>query len=218
MYTVYKHTSPNGKIYIGVTSQRLSARFGKNGSKYEYNKLFYEDILNYGWNNIKHEVILETENAEEAHDAERKLIAEYHSNNIKYGYNLSIGGGGGKAGYGKAIFCIETGEQFDMAKTAEEKTGISRMHIGACCRNERITAGGFHWAFVGDENADKKLERAKRKRVGKMIQCIETGETFTSRFDACAKTGLSIQTINRGLAPKGKYYRKMHFKYFDEVN
>ena len=34
-YTVYKHTSPHGKVYIGITSQSPIRRWRKDGSGYK---------------------------------------------------------------------------------------------------------------------------------------------------------------------------------------
>ncbi len=36
-YCVYMHTAPNGKVYIGITSQKPSQRFGR-GRGYWHNK------------------------------------------------------------------------------------------------------------------------------------------------------------------------------------
>ena len=52
-YTVYKHTSPSGKVYIGVTSLRPKERWS-GGAGYVKNKHFYRAIKKYGWENIKH--------------------------------------------------------------------------------------------------------------------------------------------------------------------
>ena len=42
-YTVYKHTSPSGKVYIGITCCPVEKRWGKNGSKYK-TQPFYDSI------------------------------------------------------------------------------------------------------------------------------------------------------------------------------
>ena len=53
-YTVYKHTFPNNKVYIGITSQSVSRRW-RNGEGYRNKQqLIYRAILKYGWDNIKH--------------------------------------------------------------------------------------------------------------------------------------------------------------------
>ena len=47
-YCVYKHTSPNGMVYIGITRQNPIKRW-MNGKGYSYNTYFYNAILKYGW-------------------------------------------------------------------------------------------------------------------------------------------------------------------------
>lgn len=39
-YTVYRHTSPSGKVYIGITSMNPEKRWGKNGYGYRRQKYF----------------------------------------------------------------------------------------------------------------------------------------------------------------------------------
>ena len=58
MYCVYKHTVPNGKVYIGITKLNPLERW-KNGHGYKDNTKFFNDIILYGWLNIKHEILFE---------------------------------------------------------------------------------------------------------------------------------------------------------------
>ena len=99
-YTVYMHTSPSGKRYIGITSTLIEERW-RNGRGYLYkhkNKDEYKQpafahaILKYGWDNIKHEIIASNLTKDEAEQREIDLISYYHSNQPEYGYNISNGG------------------------------------------------------------------------------------------------------------------------------
>ncbi len=85
MYYVYVHTVPNGKIYIGRTKEPV--RRWNNGEGYKENQTFYNDILNYGWKNIKHEIIAACEDKEYAMKLESVLIALMKSEHKEYGYN-----------------------------------------------------------------------------------------------------------------------------------
>lgn len=58
MFSVYKHTSPVGKVYIGITSKAPKERW-QNGRGYWNNKHFYRAIKKYGWNNFEHEILYE---------------------------------------------------------------------------------------------------------------------------------------------------------------
>ena len=98
MYTIYMHTCPNGKIYIGQTKRRCEDRWG-NGLHYKNNPHFYNAIKKYGWENIKHEILATTENREEAGELEKKYIALYDATNREKGYNHSTGGMSSSEGY-----------------------------------------------------------------------------------------------------------------------
>lgn len=90
-YLVYKHTAPNGKVYIGITNRTAEQRW-RNGGGYLNNKHFHAAIEKYGWENINHEIIAEGISAKEAWEMEQVLIAKYRSDNREYGYNHSAGG------------------------------------------------------------------------------------------------------------------------------
>lgn len=92
MYTVYKHTAPNGKVYIGITKQKPERRWGKNGNGYKENDYFYRAIQKYGWENFGHEIIAKNLTEEEAGLMEIDLISQYRSVDRSCGYNRHIGG------------------------------------------------------------------------------------------------------------------------------
>ena len=95
MWSIYKHTFPNGKIYIGLTKQEPEKRF-KNGYSYEDCPLMFNAIKKYGWNNVQTTWLYSNiETVQEAGLLERKAIQEYRSNEREFGYNLSNGGQGG---------------------------------------------------------------------------------------------------------------------------
>ena len=90
-FSVYKHTFPNGKVYIGITMQEPQKRWA-NGLGYNHNLYMKRAIKKYDWDNIKHEVLFENLTKEQAEKKEVELIAFYKSNNKLYGYNIDNGG------------------------------------------------------------------------------------------------------------------------------
>ena len=92
-WSVYIHTVPNGKVYVGVTSQSPSVRWNY-GNGYKRNAPFFEDIVSFGWNNIKHEVVECGLTEEQAYEMEATLIRKYNSINPQNGYNRTEGGKG----------------------------------------------------------------------------------------------------------------------------
>ena len=90
-YIVYKHTSPSGKSYIGITCQPPSERW-RHGEGYADNPYFYEAIKKYGWDAFTHEILLDSLTQEAAEEAEIRLIREYRSAEREHGYNIAPGG------------------------------------------------------------------------------------------------------------------------------
>lgn len=98
-WCVYKHTCPNGKGYIGITGVGVDKRWGYEGRGY-YGQVFYKAIKKYGWDNIKHEVLVDNISEKKAKELEKYYIEKY--NTIRpNGYNIANGGEGGYliAGY-----------------------------------------------------------------------------------------------------------------------
>jgi hypothetical protein len=85
-YTLYRHSLPNGKVYIGITSLKPYVRWS-GGNGYRDNKEFYEDIKKYGWNNIEHEIIKSGLSKIEAEEEEYSLIIKHESYKNERGYN-----------------------------------------------------------------------------------------------------------------------------------
>ena len=94
-YTVYKHTSPSGKVYIGITGIDPVKRW-KQG--YSHNKYFTMAIKKYGWSNIKSEILESNLSKDAACEMEKLLIKQFKSNNKNFGYNISSGGESGRLG------------------------------------------------------------------------------------------------------------------------
>lgn len=91
-FTVYCHTSPKGKRYIGITSRPVKDRWLEGGKGYRDNQHLWSSIQLYGWENFTHDIISEGLNLEEASQLESDLIAKYNTMNPEFGYNQTSGG------------------------------------------------------------------------------------------------------------------------------
>lgn len=89
MYSVYLHECPNGKVYIGMTSKEPKIRWQH---RYMNNRYFTKAIEKYGWDNIRHIVLMKGLTQEEAEKLEVLLIQKYNSTNPQNGYNIAKGG------------------------------------------------------------------------------------------------------------------------------
>lgn len=157
MYSVYKHICPNGKVYIGITSMNPIKRW-KNGAGYKNQQLFYRAILKCGWDNIKHEILVEGLTKEQACEKEIELIALYKSNQKEFGYNIDNGGN-----------CSGT-------KSKETRQKMSKAHIGKChsektCKKMSEIASnrigeknGFYGKHHSEETKKKMSETWKRRK------------------------------------------------------
>lgn len=163
-YCIYKHTVPNGKVYIGQTCQKLESRFGKNGYRYKGCTLFYNAIQKYGWDNIKHEILFEGLTQEDANKKEIELIRKYCSNDRNFGYNLQEGGNNGSP-------TEETRKkmsQWQVGKVLSEETKqkISKARTGQKDSQEtRIKKSNGQKGKHYSEETKLKLSKARKEKV-----------------------------------------------------
>ena len=96
-YIVYCHVFPTGetlnecKKYFGITGVSYRERWGTNGKGY-YGQYVFDAICYYGWKNIKHYILYRNLTKEEAEQKEIELIAQFKTNDKRYGYNIADGG------------------------------------------------------------------------------------------------------------------------------
>lgn len=90
-FKVYAHVFPNGKIYVGITSQKLARRWRK-GRAYSSNVRMTRAIEKYGWENIEHRLICDGLSQDAAEEIEKEIIKRLELQNPNRGYNLASGG------------------------------------------------------------------------------------------------------------------------------
>ena len=88
-YIVYKHISPSGKVYVGITHQKANRRW-RDGDGYKSCVKFKHAINKHGWNNLKHVIVAHGLTMNQAVTMERKLIQHYKDLGISY--NIALGG------------------------------------------------------------------------------------------------------------------------------
>lgn len=91
-FCLYIHEFPNGKVYIGVTSESPNKRWHSDGSGYKRQDVIWREIERYGWDNIIHDILAVDLTKDEAERLEKEWIAYYDSTNHDYGYNIQAGG------------------------------------------------------------------------------------------------------------------------------
>lgn len=83
MSCVYKHTFPNGEVYIGKTNMRPEDRW-LNGWGYRTSPLMFNAIIKYGWDNVQHEIIADGLTEHEAFEREQQEINAYSKSCTMY--------------------------------------------------------------------------------------------------------------------------------------
>lgn len=236
MYTVYMHTCPNGKVYIGITNRNPLSRWN-NGNGYKNNAHFFNAIQKYGWGNITHEILYDGLSEYEACEAEKRLIEKYDSSNPTKGYNNTLGGEHGKfseeskkrmsathkglqAGekhplYGKHFSEESRQKMRDSAirrfQNAEERTKQSERRKGVTPWNKGIKYSDERREKISVSH--KGLPAHNRKRV----LCVETGVIYVSTYEAAQAVKKSQSSISEAAKGKRKTAGGYHWKYYEEV-
>lgn len=219
-YSVYMHTAPNGKRYIGITKRDPEVRW-KRGQNYRHCPHFRNAVKVYGWDNIKHEVLFTKLSKSDACAKEKELIAKYNSNDPKYGYNLTSGGECGFEWSDETIrkmretatgrrLSAETRAKIGEASRGRVASDETRRKLSEAHKGSRAFWYGKH---IPKEVSDKMREKMPCKRV----LCVETGVVFVSIGEAARAMNLFKTSISDVCNGKRKSAGGYHFKYA-EVN
>ena len=217
-YTVYKHIAPNGKIYIGITVQTDLNRRWQNGSGYRTQRRFYRAIQKYGWENIKHEVVISSLSKKEAEGIEIALIKEFKTTDPEYGYNIENGGN-----------CIGTHSEETKKKISEAQIGCKNHAWGKPSPRKGTKASAEtilknRLSHIGQTawNKGKKLTEEKKKNMrgktiteeqkkhlselrSKPVMCVETNKIYKNSLEAAEECGIDRSCISK--AANGKAFR-----------
>lgn len=183
-YCVYKHTCPNGKVYIGITSTSLEKRW-QSGKGYK-TQVFYRAIQKYGWDNILHELLFDGLTKKEAEDKEVELISYYKSNQKDYGYNINNGGSA------TGVHSEETKRKISEKKignavnkgrihTEESRRHMSEAHIGIRLSEEaKEKISKFNTGKKYTDEVIENMKVAARASKSFAVYCIELNMKFNS--------------------------------------
>lgn len=183
-WSVYKHTSPNGKVYIGVTCKKPEYRW-TNGNGYKGNHHFYNAIQKYGWDNFTHEILYSNLEERQAGIMEISLIKYYNSTNSKFGYNVLTGGD------------IKTGANnpfYQKHHSEESKLKMSKSHKGRPAYNKGIplseeTKIKISESRKGEKNCNfgKKMHPNTKEAILKSIIGVPKSEEHKRKISESLK-------------------------------
>ena len=225
-YKVYKHTSPSGKAYIGITCQDVNKRW-KNGKGYDACLAFARAIKKYGWSSIKHEVLYEGLSKDEACKIERMLICIHQTNDPEHGYNITSGGEHYEQGQ-EALNRLSMSLKAYYKNHPEARRRISESQIGTKHSEEHKRKTSESMKRYIAEHPETRWERGKGKRGThlseaererlrminqKKVICIETGRIFESVTEASEFLKVGKSALSQHLKEKTKSCGGYHFKY-----
>lgn len=215
-FCVYRHITPSGKSYIGITSKEPSKRW-KEGQGYK-TQVFYRAIEKYGWESIQHEILADGLTEEEAKKIERFYIQSFMTTDSKYGYNVSIGGEG-----------VMTGRKH--SDQAKQKMSVAHKQIPSWWIGKKLSEehrkhlSESHMGSVqSEETKRKRAEKLKGHKVNidslvkAVVQMDLDGnviQEFESITDAFQKTGTRhITEVCRGERKQANGFK---WKYRKEI-
>lgn len=215
-YTVYMHENKiNGKKYIGMTGKEPEKRWLK-GTNYRTCTAMRRAFEKYGWDGFNHVIIKSGLTREEACVLEQKLIADNHTQNPDFGYNIS-GGGGGMVGFHhteetkKRISEVLSGpnnHNYGKPMSEERKQLLRSINLGSKHTEE-------HKRKIGDSLRGRKHVSEEGKRhiseVSSKPVVREDGVFFrsvTAAAESIGRCGSAItNAIKRGQRSGGYYWK-----------
>ena len=222
MYTVYQHKNKiNGKIYIGITSQKPEDRWGSQGCNYKSSPHFYSAIQKYGWNNFEHNILFTGLTKEQACLKEQELIKEYDLMNREFGYNSTSGGDifvmneetkqkisqammGNKNGLGHPC-SEEKKKKISEAQKGRKFTKEHKQKLSEAAKNRHVPC------------SEDKKQTLKEKSHKKPVYCEELDKVFESVQERGRQLGIPATNISKLCNGRGKILKGYHLRYYNDT-
>ena len=222
MYTVYQHKNKiNGKIYIGITSQKPEDRWGSQGCNYKSSSHFYSAIQKYGWNNFEHNILFTGLTKEQACLKEQELIKQFDSMNREHGYNSTSGGDiflmneetkqkisqammGNKNGLGHPC-SEEKKKKISEAQKGRKFTKEHKQKLSEAAKNRHVPC------------SEDKKQTLKEKSHKKPVYCEELDKIFESVQECGRQLGIPATNISKLCNGRGKTLKGYHLRYYNDT-
>ena len=222
MYIVYQHKNKiNGKVYIGITSQKPEQRWGSQGCNYKSSPHFYSAIQKYGWDNFEHNILFTELTKEQACLKEQELIKEYNSMNREFGYNSTSGGDiftmneetkqkisqamiGNQNGLGHPC-SEEKKEKISNAQKGRKFTEEHKQKLSEAAKNRHIPC------------SEEKKQILKEKSHKKSVYCEELDKIFESVQECGRQLGIPATNISKLCNGRGKTLKGYHLRYYNDT-
>lgn len=196
MCGIYKITNlVNGKSYVGQSidiehrfDEHKRVAFKETNKSYDYP--LYKSMRKYGLQSFSFDVI---EICDEMDLDEKEIfyISYFNSHIHQNGYNLTLGGDGGRFGIHVYQYDFSGNfiNEYNSLGDAERKTGINKASIERAINGKKQSAGNFLWTNNVDEDISNKI-----KMLSKVNYSNGTKEKWI--IDAYDLFGNFIKTFN----------------------
>jgi group I intron endonuclease len=189
-YDVYKITNKvNNKVYIGITSKGISARWKEHIYSAEHGCPFklHNAIRKYGKENFSVELIDFCNSWEELTKKEQHYISEYKSSQDEFGYNMTEGGDGT---FGRC-HTEETKEKIRQKAIGREVTEATRLKLSEA--GKIITEARKAYRNSGNIGSSRKKPVLQYTKDGKFIT------EYSGVNEASRNTGICVTTLSNAL-------------------
>lgn len=219
---VYKIVNKiNGRIYVGITTQKLESRMNNHFSlKHKGAPLLKKAIAKYGKDNFEYSVVEMTKTMEELGQREVFWIKELRSLCPK-GYNMLAGGLTNTMAIESLktkVVRADTGKIFSSLTEAAAMTGASRHSIGFSCVGRQNFAKKIPFRYL-DKDLFEKGEKVRKIRAIKKdnqylkVLCVETQEVFDTAVQAAKAKNMSINSVRGCLYDSSRVAKGFSFKH-----
>ena len=191
IYSVYKHTSPSNKVYIGITSMNPPENRWRNGLGYWQNNHFYNAIQKYGWDNFEHEILFKGLTKKEAEDKEVELISLYNATDRENGYNKDNGGTSvGRLTEEQKVKLSEIGKE--RMKNKANNPMYGKHHSEEAKQKMREARTGTHHSEetkrkIGEASSRREWNDESREKLSNQLTGHEVSEETKRKIGEAAK-------------------------------
>lgn len=202
-WCVYVHIAPNGKKYVGITSQKPEKRW-KNGKGYKHNDHFNLAINKYGWNNFQHIILFDNLEGEEAERLETLIIALVRTHINKFGYNKTFGGEHPTfdenyvPNNAQKIYCFENQKTYQSAAETAKSFGFpTYTGIIENCRGVYKHCHNYHFCYLAEK--EKFLDKCPEdfKDEDRRVYCFSNNTLYKTTGEAAKDTKCALRTVKR---------------------
>jgi len=175
IYKVYKHTFPDGMIYIGMTKHTIQKRIE---SGYQHNQRMKDAMSFIDKKFLKSEILEDNLTKDEADAAEIKYIAQFNSTDPNVGYNISKGG-----------ICVWKGLKHNEATK-------NKMRISQKGKHSGINNGNYRKKRTEEE---KEKNRISHIRFMHPVYQFDNDGNFIKEYESISEAARKLKTSTRNI-------------------